>query len=101
MAVAGDSEIFLEITGEPASDPSAVVAQQIIDPGHRTNIRPGPSAAVRDGDLVATRGRLIARPVVGGHTLGGGGIAAQGHQEQGDEADDETSPGVLTGNANF
>ena len=101
VAVANNSEIFLEITGEPASGSYAVVARQIIGRGHCKIIRHGASAAVPDDDLVATRGRLIGGPVVGKHTLGGGGIAAQGHQEQGDEADDETSPGVLTGNANF
>ena len=101
MALAGDSEIILEIIVEPGSGSYAEMAQQIFEQGNYAIIRQRVNAAVRAGDLVATRGRLIGGPVVGRHTLGGGGIATQGHQEKGDEADDETSPGVLTGNANF
>jgi len=101
MAAAGNSEIFLEIIVEPGSGSYAEMAQQIFEQGRYAIIRQGVNAAVRVGDLVATRGRLIGRPVVGKQTLGGGGIDAQGRQEQGAEADDETSPGVLTGNANF
>src|SRR5665213_457012 len=43
---------------------------------------------------------MDGRPVVGGQTLGCGGIAAQGQPEQGGEADDERSLGFLTANDN-
>ena len=112
MVVEGDSEIILEICIEPASGSYAVVAQQIIGREHGKTIRHGASAAVRDDDIVATRGHLVGGPVVGitpnatgdggpRERGGAGGIDAQGQQEQGGEADDETSPGVLAGNANF